>query len=99
MVVQAIVCQFPEGEMYSIQLQMTELEEPERDIGTQAHIQLQYTKHLANFKLLFLKVVFCTRVGLQQLEKYNSAMISASIFYFYFYQGNKIIWYIKIQTS
>ena len=68
-------------------------------ICTQAHIQLQYTKHLANFKLLFLKVVFCTRVGLQQLEKYNSAMISASIFYFYFYQGNKIIWYIKIQTS
>ena len=53
MVVQAIVCQFPEGEMYSIQLQMTELEEPERDIDTQAHIQLQYTKHLANFKLLF----------------------------------------------
>ena len=37
MVAQAIVSQFPEGEMYSIQLQMTELEEPERDMHTSPH--------------------------------------------------------------
>ena len=72
MVVQAIVSQFPEGEMYSIQ--MTELEEPECDMHTSSH-PAAVTKHLANFKLLFLKVVFCTQAGLQQLEKYNSAMI------------------------
>ena len=55
--------------MYSIQLQMAELGKPEHH----THTSTFSIKHLSNFKLLFLKVVFCTRVG---FKKYNMAMIS-----------------------
>ena len=55
--------------MYSIQLQTTELGEPEHGM----HTSTSSIKHLSNFKLLFLKVVFCTRVG---FKNYNMAMIS-----------------------
>jgi len=59
--------QFPEDEMHSIQLQMAGL-------GTlYAHRPTYSIKHLSNFKLLILKIVFCTRIG---FKKCNLAMIS-----------------------
>ena len=48
-------CQFLEDEMYS----MAGLEEPEHHMHTGPH-------PASNFKLLILKVVFCTRVGFKK---------------------------------
>ena len=56
--------------MYSIQLQMAELGEPEHHKHTCPH---PAQKYLSNFKMLFLKFVFYTRVS---FKNYNLAMIS-----------------------
>ena len=54
--------QFTEDEMYSIQLQMTELGEPEHRMHKCPHAQMSTSsiKRSSNFKLFFLEVLYCT---------------------------------------